>query len=297
MVEFHPVKISLEAGPVLTGWRTELKQPSVLFIAHGNGFCGRIYEPMLELLAERYDLLMLDLPGHGLSPGFEFVGWNQTAEHLWQGIQASGDFVAGRELHAVAHSLGGMLTMLAASRHAETFRSMVMLDPIMFPPRLLFFMHVVHKTGLTSVFHPHVKPTLRRRDGWSSRQEAYEYFHQRKIFKQWTDNALECYVEHALKTQGDEIRLCCKPELEARWFGSLPEELWKSVRSLNGPVSIYMGQDTYPFSLRAGRHAKKINSSIDFSIVPGGHCFMQERPADAAGYVFNALDRHTQRGQ
>jgi len=266
MVEFHPVKISLEAGPVLTGWRTELKQPSVLFIAHGNGFCGRIYEPMLELLAERYDLLMLDLPGHGLSPGFEFVGWNQTAEHLWQGIQASGDFVAGRELHAVAHSLGGMLTMLAASRHAETFRSMVMLDPIMFPPRLLFFMHVVHKTGLTSVFHPHVKPTLRRRDGWSSRQEAYEYFHQRKIFKQWTDNALECYVEHALKTQ-------------------------------DGPVSIYMGEDTYPFSLRAGRHAKKINSSIDFSIVPGGHCFMQERPADAAGYVFNALDRHTQRGQ
>lgn len=240
---------------------------------------------------QQYDLLMLDLPGHGGTPAAEFVGWNQSAEYLWQGIQAAADVIENRDLHSVGHSLGGMLAMLVASKHPDTFRSMVLLDPIMFPQPLLFFMHVVRRFGLTAVFHPYVKSTLRRRNGWPDRQEAFSYFHNRKIFKNWTDQSLSSYVQHALKEEGSEIVLCCDPALEAEWFSSLPEKLWPSVRGLTGPVSIYMGQDTYPFSLRAARQAERINPAIEFTVVPGGHCFMQEHPTDASGYVFSALEK------
>lgn len=290
-VLFHPVKIALDHGPVFTGWCTRENHEAVLLFTHGNGFCGRVYQPLHELLAQRYDILMLDLPGHGASPAAEFAGWNQTAEYLWQAIQSADDIIGGRDLHAVGHSLGGMLAMLAASNHPEAFKSMVLLDPIIFPQPLLLFMHVVSKIGLTATFHPFVKPTLRRRNGWTDRQDAFEYFHKRKIFKDWTDQSLNSYVQHALKEEGAEIQLCCNPELEARWFSTLPKNLWPSVKRLPGPVSIFMGQDTYPFSLRAGRQAKQINSSIEFGIVPGSHCFMQEYPSDTATNVFNALDK------
>ena len=180
---------------------------------------------MLELLAEKHDLLMLDIPGHGNTPASEFVVWNQTAEYLWQAIQASGEIIANRELHALGHSLGGMLSMLLASEHPDTFESMVLLDPIIFPRSLLFTMHIVSKLGLTSTFHPFIKPTLRRRNGWSDRQEAFDYFHNRKIFKNWTDDSLDSYVRYALKETGSELRLCCDPELEAKWFSTLPDNL------------------------------------------------------------------------
>jgi len=299
VIEFYPVEIIVDKGPAvtgtngpaLTGWCTKEGHASVLFFTHGNGFSSRTYQPMLELLAQKYDLLMLDIPGHGRSPNYEFVGWNQTAEFLHQGIISSDSFVAGRDLHAVAHSLGGMLSMLAQSRHPGLFKSMVLLDPIMFPPVLLTTMKVIDKFGLTSVFHPFVKPTLRRRNFWQDRQQAFEYFHKRKIFEDWTDESLESYVQYALKEDGAGVRLCCAPELEAKWFGTLPEKMWPAVKKLQGQVSIFMGQDTYPFSLRAGRHATKLNESIDLSVVTGGHCFMQENPQDAAGYVFAAVDR------
>ena len=145
----------------------------------------------------------------------------------------------------------------------------------------------------TDPFLPFVKPTLRRRNSWQSKQQAFEYFHQRKIFKHWTDESLQSYVQHALIESGAEVRLCCRPELEAKWFGTLPERLWPEVKKLQVPVSITMGQNTYPFSLRAARYASKLNESIDLSVVPGGHCFMQECPRDSAEYVFAALDRHT----
>jgi len=293
MVEFHPVNLVLDSGPTLTGWRTAQGHSSVLFFTHGNGLSSRTYQPMHELLAQKYDLLMLDIPGHGQTPDSNFVGWSRTAEYLKQGIQSSAGVIDGRDLHAVGHSLGGLLSMLAQARHPGLFQSMVLLDPVIFPPPLLMLMTIVNKVGLTNVFHPFIKPTLRRRNGWRDKQQAFEYFHNRKIFKDWTDEALESYVQHALREEGAEVRLCCEPELEAKWFGTLPEKLWPSIKKLRGPVSMFMGQDTYPFSLRAGRYAKKINRTIDLSIVPGSHCFMQEYPRDAAGYVFAALDRHT----
>ncbi len=274
---------------MLHGWHTRLGHESVIVFAHGNGFCGRVYQPLHELLAQRYDLLLLDLPGHGNSPQSEFVGWNKTAEHLHQCIVQSQDVIAGRDVHSVAHSLGGMLSMLVASTHPTTFKSMVMLDPIMFPQPLLAVMQVVSKLGLTKQFHPFVKPTLRRRNGWQSTQQAFDYFHNRKIFKDWTDASLQSYVDHALKLVDSEVVLCCDPKIEAQWFATLPSGLWSAVAGLQLPVRILMGQDTYPFSLRAGRHAQKCNANIDFSIVLGGHCFMQEHPQSTADAVITTF--------
>ncbi len=290
-MNFHAVKIKLDSGQLLNGWCTREGHQSVIFFTHGNGFASRVYQPMHEQLALKHDLLLLDVPGHGETPAAEFVGWNQTAEYLWHGINASAEFIADRELYAVGHSLGGMLTMLAEARHPLTFKSMVLLDPIMFPQPLLFLMHIVSKFGLTSAFHPLVKSTQRRRNSWADQQQAFDYFHNRKIFKNWTDAALQSYVQYALKEKESGLRLRCDPSLEAKWFATLPEKLWPSVKNLSVPVKIFMGQDTYPFSLRAGRQAIKANPLIELAVVPGGHCFMQEYPTDAASYVLNGLQQ------
>lgn len=292
-LKLYPIEKSVDDGPVLSGWCTRQGHQTVLFFSHGNGFCSRVYEPLLELLAHQYDLLMFDLPGHGRSATSEFVSWHETAEYLYQALLLSEDFVAGRDVHAVGHSLGGMLSMMASSSHPHAFKSLVMLDPIMFPRSLLVFMQVVSKVGLTSVFHPFVKPTLRRRREWASREEAFDYFHNRKIFAGWTDPSLQSYVDHALKDRDDGqtgVRLCCEPAREAQWFGTLPERLWPSVLGLQRPVKLFMGQDSYPFALRAAKYAAKKSDNITYSIVPGGHCFMQQSSEQTANRVFAVLD-------
>ena len=289
-MNFYPITRAVDNGPVLSGWYTQQNHSSVLFFAHGNGFSTRVYEPLLVLLAQKYDLLMFDLPGHGQSPSHEFVGWNQTAEHLHSALQMCEDVTAGRQIDCVAHSLGGMLTILAASVNPATFRSMVLLDPIMFPQPLLLILHVLNRLRLTPLFHPFVKPTLKRRSHWPDKEQALQYFHGRKIFKGWQDEALQSYVEHALKEDTNSVRLCCEPVLEATWFSTLPARLWPSVSALRCPVKLLMGADTYPFSLRAGRYAQKRNRQVKFSVVTGGHCFMQEDPQRASSYVLDALE-------
>ena len=56
---------SCSAGFTLRGWRSEPSGKPLLHFLHGNGFCGRAYEPMLRHLARDFDLWLCDVQGHG----------------------------------------------------------------------------------------------------------------------------------------------------------------------------------------------------------------------------------------
>ena len=65
----------------LRGWHTPPSGKPLLHFLHGNGFCGRTYEPMLEHLATHFDLWLCDAQGHGDSDcGKRFLGWDRNAE-------------------------------------------------------------------------------------------------------------------------------------------------------------------------------------------------------------------------
>ncbi len=78
-MSLSPWSHSCSAGFTLRGWRSEPSGKPLLHFLHGNGFCGRTYEPMLRLLAEDFDLWLCDIQGHGESDhGGRFHGWTST---------------------------------------------------------------------------------------------------------------------------------------------------------------------------------------------------------------------------
>ena len=105
---------------VIRGWATDRRGfPTILFL-HGNGFAGRVYTPFLEPLAERFDILILDLPGHGRSDKLQpLTGFVEIAERVHT---AAVDIVPGNNstIIGIGHSVGSVITMLCASRHPET---------------------------------------------------------------------------------------------------------------------------------------------------------------------------------
>ena len=68
------------AGFTLRGWHTPPSGKPLLHFIHGNGFCTRTYEPMLEKLAGHFDHWLCDMQGHGDSDhGGAFRGWEEEA--------------------------------------------------------------------------------------------------------------------------------------------------------------------------------------------------------------------------
>ena len=285
-----PVEQPGDGGLLFRGLRSPQRGLPLLVFLHGNGFAAGVYQPMLSGLAEHFDILALDLPGHGGSelPAV-FPGWNAVAE-LAHSAAVNTGLLRDRPVYGVGHSLGGVLTLLSAHRHPQTYQALVLLDPILFPKRMLLFMRMIAALQLTSVFHPNVKSTRRRRKTWPSREAAFDYLHGRKIFENWTDESLQGFTRYALTDAPDgTVRLSCDPETEATFFATLPRGLWRALRELACPVSVIMGETTYPFAIRASRTASEINSAISHRMVTGGHCYMQENPKAAIQEVINSL--------
>lgn len=279
-----------EKGLTLRGWYTPPRGKPVIHFLHGNGFCGRTYEPMLMHLSQDFDLWLSDIQGHGDSDhGERFLGWNRNAELAMQAFQAHAHLYSDVPHFALGHSFGGVLTALLLADRQHTFRKAVLLDPVLFSPTMLMGMSVVSLVGAGRLT-PLAKAAMRRRKHWPDRESAFAALQGRGTYKGWSDEALRAFVDHALKDTPDGgVELKCAPSREADIFSSAPERLWGSVGRIRIPTLILHAQDTMPFVGPSAVQAASINQFIQAQQVPGGHCFMQEDPARTAAQVHNFL--------
>lgn len=281
----HPTR----HGFTLRGWHTPPSGKPLLHFMHGNGFCGRVYEPMLRKLIAHFDLWLSDAQGHGDSDhGERFVGWNRSADLAVEALKAQGQAFAGVRHVAAGHSFGGVLTALIAGEHRGLFERVVLLDPVLFSPAMLMGMSLGELTGVMR-HTPLARQARARRDHWPSRAEARAALTGRGTYKGWTDDAMLAFVTHALADVDDGVRLKCQPSREAEIFSSGPDRLWSVLGRVRTPVLMLHAQHTFPFVAEAAQRWRQINDAVETREVPGGHCFMQEDPTHAAEQVLSFL--------
>lgn len=277
----HPTS----AGFTLRGWHSAPSGRPLLHFLHGNGFCGRTYEPMLCHLAEHFDLWLSDAQGHGDSDhGGKFVGWNRSADLAVEAVKAQGQAFKGVPWFAAGHSFGGVLTSLIVAEQPKLFQAAVLLDPVLFTPSMLLGASVAELTGVMR-HTPLARQARGRRDHWASRDEARANLTGRGTYKGWADEAMDAFLTHALADVEDGVRLKCRPSREAEIFGSMPDRLWSLLARVRTPVHVLHARHTFPFVSESVARWAGLNDHVSAQQVPGGHCFMQEHPADAARLV------------
>ncbi len=277
-------------GTTLHGWRSAPSGRPLLHFLHGNGFCGRVYEPLLQLLARDFDLWLCDAPGHGDSEATSrFLGWNRCAEAALEAFQASRAPYGDVPAMAVGHSFGGVQTALLLGTAGQPFSRAVLLDPVLFPPPMLLAARLMGRTG-TGLVNPLARATKRRRPSWPSREHARQALRGRGTYRGWTEPALDAFVAHALRDSPDgptgQVQLKCSPALESTIFSTMPERLWSRLRRIAVPTLLLHGDTTMPFVKTGCARAHAHNAPhVHVQVTAGGHCFMQEHPEDTAARV------------
>lgn len=281
-MQLVPWSYHTSLGFTLRGYRSEASGKPVLHMLHGNGFCSRMYQPMLQLLATDYDLFLSDAQGHGDSDhGGAFVGWNKSAELAALAWQAHQALYAGVPVYGVGHSFGGILTALIHTAGSSPFNAAILLDPVLFTPAMLTVMGTLQGVRL---YHknPMAKAALRRRQHWPDKDSAMNDLNNRGMFNNWHPDALAAYVEHALKPTEHGLSLKCLPQREADIFASYPAKLWQQLAQPCPPVHVIYGDKSYDFIGKSLDKWLRRNAAVSVEQVNGGHCFMQEDPALAA---------------
>lgn len=269
-------------GPVLRGRRTLGRQPTIHFLS-GNGFCGGVYWPMLRRFLPGHGLFLHDIEGHGDSDNPpRFSGVEPLLKRIPLVMAQQG--LPGQPLIGMGHSFGAALTLRVAADNPGLFRALVLLDPIVLPAPAWAGIRLASALGR----HPMAQGARRRRQAWPSRDEAFRHLRGRGIYKGWSDEALACFVDHAMRPEGGEHVLSCPRELEAQIF-ERPVYPWRAFGRVEVPILFLRGAQSYGFFPWAERQAQRSNPRVVVRTLPGGHCFMQEDPAAAHAAVAEFL--------
>ncbi|BDX04250.1 MAG: alpha/beta hydrolase [Marinomonas sp.] len=279
-------------GGHLQGYASALEphQPTIHFL-HGNGFSVKTYSHFLSKL-EGYNLIMQDAAGHGeSSAGESFIGWNRTASRFVAALQSRQSSLPNTRLIGMGHSFGGCMTALMSEQTPALFDRLVLLDPALFPPRLIWMMRGVKLSGLKSQI-PLARQARRRRTQWESLAQVKNSFFERGTFKGWEPACLDDYIDASIKQdEKGHYQLGCPPWMEAAIFSSYPKRLWRAIANISVPTYIVQGKDTFDYFKEAYRLAAKLNPNIQLIDVEGGHCFMQQNSSATAQVVMDILKK------
>jgi pimeloyl-ACP methyl ester carboxylesterase len=198
-----------------------------LTFAHANGFPGACYQELFEALTP-WEVIVPSCMGDRVRA--DEIRWDRFADELLESIVP-----LGRPVIGIGHSLGGVVTVLAAAKRPECFRAVITLDP----PLLAAWKRQVHaglkRFKLADRFTPAGK-SRSRRDRFASREEAFAHFRQRGLFRNFSEKTLWLYIEHGLRDDGNGLTLTIPREVEAEIFGGLPARLPKNISELSGAL-------------------------------------------------------------
>jgi pimeloyl-ACP methyl ester carboxylesterase len=159
---------------------------------------------------------------------------------------------------------------------------------VLFSPAMIGVMALSDVVGLSRRTTLASK-ALKRRSSWPDRAAAYAALHGRGMFRGWTEEAFSAYIQHALKDSKKGVELKCRPSREADIFSSYPKRLWPSLGKVTTPSQVLYGQRSYPFVAKSVARWCASNVHVSAHVVAGGHCFMQEHPADSAARITHFL--------
>ncbi len=142
-----------------------------LVFSHANSFPAGVYELLFEIWRERgYRVHAVEKFGH--DPARPVTSnWPHLRDELIDFIDAE---VAG-PAWLVGHSLGGMLSVLAACKRPDLARGIVLLDAPIIAGMSAHGLHVAKATGLLARMPPG-RISQVRRHSWPSRAAVREHF-------------------------------------------------------------------------------------------------------------------------
>jgi pimeloyl-ACP methyl ester carboxylesterase len=264
----------------------------MIYFLHGNGLPGGCYKQFTSHLAKTHEITVEPViyTAPSCPPAKRWTGMRDlVATRIEQLAQRHG------ELTLVGHSMGGYLHMLAADkliRNDQKNRKLVSDIILIDSPVPVGWRNTLLKIIQTIKVSEKLGPApiaARRRNHWSSKEEALEFFQSKKFTHNWHTGVINDYINNALTlAQNGHLELTIPRQTESDIYAHIPAtEPFKALNRLRGhginPAFI-AGESSNETRLgsRKGNYAIFANRLVT---LPTGHLVPFELPFECAAAV------------
>jgi pimeloyl-ACP methyl ester carboxylesterase len=272
---------------------------SLLIFSHANSFPAGTYGVLFGLLRERgFTVKAIDQYGH--DPAYPVSNnWPLVVQQLADFAKRETD-KAGEPAFLVGHSLGGYLSLMAAARHPELARAVLLLDSPILGGWRATTLGMVKRTDWVGNFTPGAI-SKKRRDAWPSQAAALAHFQSKKAFARWAPQVLEDYIANCTrdapvppsKAKGADPSapqtrrvLNFNREVETAFYNTVPDNFERVLRRhpLKCPVAFVGGLHSTEMKQVGMALTDKITKGR-IALIKGSHLFPMEKPIATAAAI------------
>lgn len=256
----------------------------ILHFAHANGFPGGSYNKLLSNFRDNYKVIAIDRLGH--NPEYPVNNnWTNLADELIHFLESYAD----SPVIGAGHSLGSLVTFIAAYKKPGLFKSIIMLDPPFVTGVWGLVFRFLKFTGIADRITP-AGQSSGRRSVWSDMREAESYFMSKKLFQQFDRISLNDYMKHGIVPCDDGLCLSYDVSTEVNIFQTMPDNMGSYSRPIGIPGSLIYGETSHAVHLPTLKKFTALHG-FNLSTSTGGHLFPLEKPDEAAAVIKRELHR------
>jgi pimeloyl-ACP methyl ester carboxylesterase len=263
-----------------------------IVFSHANSFGAATYAVLFEALKARgFDVLAIDKFGH--DPSYPVTNnWPHLVQQLVDFTKAAVE-KEGAPVFLVGHSLGGFLSLMAASQAPKLVRGVLLLDAPILGGWRAAALGLAKRTQLVGSVTPGAV-SRKRRKHWPSLDAALTHFKNKKAFAKWHPQVLADYIAHGTHDEvvnGHSQRvLSFDREVETAFYNTLPSNLESMLK--NHPVKCpvtFMGGLRSSEMRQVGIALTQRITQGRIMMLDGTHLFPMEKPFVSAAAIEAAL--------
>jgi len=259
-----------------------------IVFSHANSFPAGTYRLLFKLLKARgFQVSAVERFGH--DPQYPVSNnWPHLVQHLADFAAAQVERL-GKPVFLVGHSLGGFLSVMAAARHPELVRGVLLIDSPLIGGWKANALGVAKRTQVVGSISPG-KVSRQRRFSWASNDEALEHFRKKKAFARWHPEVLLDYITHGLQDQDGKRVLGFDRAVETAIYNTLPHNLGRllGTHPLQCPAAFIGGRDSEEMKQVGMAMTLRITEGRTM-MLDGSHLFPMEQPQATAAAIEASL--------
>jgi pimeloyl-ACP methyl ester carboxylesterase len=283
-------------GPV-DGPREGAPRERALYV-HGLGGASTNWTDLAALLAVRFDGWSLDLPGFGRSQPpprgrYSIRGHVRAVVDVLEYVVAQPGEAAGRSVHLLGNSLGGLVSLLVASRRPDLVASLTLISPAMpvyrVPPAFTKAMLLLVLPGVPSLAE-------RRLAGITPEQNVRSMIRMcfgepDRVPRERVEQAVQEMRERAEQPWADRALTRSMRGLITSYLRVGAANAWRAARSLRVPTLVLWGsRDKLVDPALAPRLAAAVPDARLLVLDAVGHVAMLEAPEPTARAVLGMVE-------
>ena len=245
-----------------------------LHFAHANAYHPKTYLKLLQPLQAH----------HKIHAGLLRPLWPNTHPNIKSWLDFVDDFIAmmdqkgWKNLIGVGHSLGAIVTLIAAAKRPDLFKKLVLIEPVLLSGAPYFLLKAL-PIEWRKKYIPIVQTALNRTENWPSKKAAFDYLRPKKIFSQIPDDVFQDIIEYGTKTKPTGgVQLSFPKEWEAHVYATISNAI-PYFKQLKIPFMVIRADRTNVIRPNTWKSLQKINANGTFVNIEGAsHLLPFEQP-------------------